>query len=142
MGGVSLALIIVDSLVGCLCGDFAERGTLLESRPDLLQALQQLDWVSKEHDLAVVITSQLVPDPVATDMGLLFEGTWDCSALVPLGGSTLSRFSTLRLVLEVGVGCERQARLLGEDTLRGARSAFEIYSGGVREVPRCFGLAH
>uniref|UniRef100_A0A7S4K023 Uncharacterized protein n=1 Tax=Paramoeba aestuarina TaxID=180227 RepID=A0A7S4K023_9EUKA len=119
-------LLIVDSAGGIFRTDFSGRGELAERQQKLCQFLARLLKLSKEFDIAVVITNQMVSDPG----GALFIA----NSAKPMGGNIMGHASTTRLSLRKGRGEQRIMKIYDSPSLPESEAIFQIANGGIADA--------
>mmetsp|Transcript_35892 Transcript_35892/g.49161 ORF Transcript_35892/g.49161 Transcript_35892/m.49161 type:complete len:91 (+) Transcript_35892:103-375(+) len=88
--------------------------------------MNRLMKISKEFDLAVFITNQVVSDPG----GALFIA----NSTKPIGGNIMGHASTTRLSLRKGRGEQRIMKVYDSPSLPESEAVFQISNGGISDA--------
>lgn len=117
----NIKLIVVDSLMGHFRSEYVGRGTLAERQQKLNRHLAVLGKLADTHNVAVVVTNQVMASP-----GILFGDPTE-----PVGGHILAHKSTFRVYLRRGKGEKRVAKLVDSPHLPDAECIYSITEEGI-----------
>lgn len=117
-------LVVVDSVISHLRGEYVGREVLAERQQKLNLYMHRLLRLAEILNLAVVITNQAVssPDP--------FSGRFEN----PAGGNILGHASSIRVWLRRSKGSKRIAKLYDSSYLPECECVFQITDKGVEDV--------
>ncbi|MFH1773990.1 MAG: DNA repair and recombination protein RadA [Methanobacteriota archaeon] len=119
----NVGLIVVDSLTSHFRSDYTGRGMLSERQQKLNQHLHNLQRLSEMHNLAVVVTNQVMARPD------FFFG----DPTAPIGGHVVGHSSTFRIYLRKAKGGKRTARLIDSPSLPEGEALFAVTKEGVKD---------
>jgi DNA repair protein RadA len=122
--GKNIKLIIVDSIIGYFRSEYIGRGMLAERQQKLNKHLHTLLRLSELHNLAVIISNQVMAKPDA------FFG----DPTEPVGGHIVAHNCTTRIYLRKSKGNQRIARLIDSPYLPESEVVFMIEEDGVKDV--------
>ena len=120
-------LLVVDSVMALFRVDFSGRGELAERQQSLAQMLSKLQKISKEYNVAVLVTNQMTSDPGATM-------SFQADPKKPIGGNIIAHASTTRISLRKGRGEMRVAKIYDSPDLPESEASFAITSGGLDDA--------
>ena len=119
----NIKLIVVDSLTAHFRSDYAGRGALGERQQKLNKHIHILQKLADKHNLAVVITNQVMDNP-----GILFG-----DPTTPIGGNVLGHAATYRIYLRKSRDDKRVARLVDSPCLPDNETVFRVKPEGIRD---------
>lgn len=119
----NIGLIVVDSLTSQFRSDYTGRGMLADRQQKLNRHMHFLQRISDVHNLAVVVTNQVMARPD------FFFG----DPTAPIGGHIVGHSSTFRLYLRKSKGGKRVARLIDSPNLPEGEAIFSVFKEGVRD---------
>jgi len=125
--GAPYALIIIDSLTALWRVDFSGRGELSERQQRLGKHLNQLRKLAERHNLAVLLTNQVMSDPAG---GMTFVP----DPKKPVGGHVVAHACNVRVSLRKGREQERVAKLVDHPCMPEADATFVLGVGGVGDA--------
>ncbi len=114
-------LLVVDSLTAHFRAEFTGREALPERQSLLSRHLARLREIAEKHNMAVVVTNQVISQP----------GTF-IRIDVPAGGHVVAHSTTYRIFLRKGRGNRRIARLMDSPSHPDGEAIFELRGEGVR----------
>ena len=116
-----MRLVVVDSMIGHLRGEYVGRGSLAARQQRLSHCLSGLLRVAEACNLAVVVTNHVLatPDVVYGDPNR------------PTGGHVIAHACTHRVYLRKGKQNTRLARVIDSPSLPEVRVRFAITEAGV-----------
>ena len=119
-----IKLVIVDSMIGHFRGEYIGRATLSERQQKLGACLSKLLRVAEAHNVAVVITNQVLstPDTMYGDPNK------------PTGGHVMAHSCTHRVFLRKGRQNTRLARVIDSPSLPEEKIRFAITAAGIEDV--------
>jgi DNA repair protein RadA len=120
----NIKLVIVDALTSYFRSEYIGRGTLAERQQKLNKHLHQLLRLAEVHNLAVVVTNQVMSRP---DM---FFG----DPTAPVGGHIVAHACTTRVYLRKSKGDRRVARIVDSPCLPEAEAVFVIKEEGISDA--------
>jgi DNA repair protein RadA len=120
----SIKLVIVDALTSYFRSEYTGRGTLAERQQKLNKHLHQLLRLGEMHNLAIVVTNQVMARP---DM---FFG----DPTAPVGGHIVAHACTTRVYLRKSKGDRRVARVVDSPCLPEAEAVFTIKEEGIGDA--------
>jgi len=120
------ALVVVDSIVGVFCSDYLDAVDLLTCQQSVVRVMRQLQWMSEDFNVAVVVTNQVIPDTCAREF--LLEQSQ------PVGGHILGHFSTTWVSLRIDRADRRIAMVSDSACRPDGECVLELFSGGVRSA--------
>ncbi len=118
-----VGLIVVDSLTSHFRSDYTGRGMLAGRQQKLNRHMHNLQRLSEVHNLAVVVTNQVMARPD------FFFG----DPTAPIGGHVVGHSSTFRIYLRKSKGGKRMARLIDSPSLPEGEALFAVTKGGVKD---------
>ena len=118
--GVKVKLLIVDGVMSHLRSEFCGRGTLSERQQRLNKHLHVLSRLAHIHNIAVVITNQVMADPAQ------FFG----DPTKAIGGNIMGHNSDFRIYLRKGAKGSRVAKLVNAPNLPDGECSFIITDDG------------
>jgi len=118
------ALLVVDSATALYRTDFSGRGELSARQMHLGKFLRNLQRLSDEFSVAVVITNQVMSQ---VDGSAMFAG----DAKKPIGGNIMAHASTTRLYLRKGRGESRICKIYDSPCLPESEAMYAIGKGGI-----------
>jgi len=118
------ALLVVDSATALYRTDFSGRGELSARQMHLGKFLRNLQRLSDEFSVAVVITNQVMSQ---VDGSAMFAG----DAKKPIGGNIMAHASTTRLYLRKGRGESRICKIYDSPCLPESEAVYAIGKGGI-----------
>ena len=124
MAESKFALLIVDSATALYRTDYSGRGELSARQMSLAKFLRNLQKISDEFQVAVVITNQVV----AQVDGNTFGGQNDKK---PIGGHIMAHASQTRLSLRKGNKDTRLCKIYDSPCLPEAEEKYSISEGGI-----------
>lgn len=119
-----VGLVIVDSLTGRFRSEYAGRGSLADRQQKLNKHLHKLQEWSALHNLAVLVTNQVMSNP-----GMMFG-----DPTTPIGGNIVGHQSTTRLYLRKGKKDKRIARLVDSPSQPEGEAVFKITKEGIKDA--------
>jgi DNA repair protein RadA len=119
----NVGLIVVDSLTSHFRADYTGRGMLADRQQKLNRHMHDLQRLSDIHNLAVVVTNQVMARPD------FFFG----DPTTPIGGHIVGHSSTFRIYLRKSKGGKRVARLIDSPSLPEGEAIFAIVKEGVTD---------
>ena len=119
----NVGLIVVDSLTSHFRADYTGRGMLADRQQKLNRHMHDLQKLSDMHNLAVVVTNQVMARPD------FFFGDPTTS----IGGHIVGHSSTFRLYLRKSKGGKRVARLIDSPSLPDGEAIFSVVKEGIRD---------
>ncbi|MDK2849470.1 MAG: repair protein RadA [Candidatus Woesearchaeota archaeon] len=117
-------LVVVDSLTAHFRAEFVGRGTLAERQQKLNRHMHELLKLADYHNLAVVVTNQVMAKPD------IFFG----DPTQAIGGHVVAHSSTFRVYLRKGKKGTRVARLVDSPNLPEEECAFIITKDGIQDI--------
>jgi len=121
--GERIKLVVIDSLTAHFRAEFSGRGQLADRQQKLNRYLHDLMKMAEHHNLAVLMTNQVMSNP-----GMMFG-----DPTIPVGGNILAHASTYRVYLRRGKGGSRVAKLIDSPNLPDNEAQFFITEHGVRD---------
>jgi DNA repair protein RadA len=119
----NVGLIAVDSLTSHFRSDYTGRGMLADRQQKLNRHMHDLQRLSDIHNLAVVVTNQVMARPD------FFFG----DPTAPIGGHVVGHSSTFRIYLRKSKGGKRVARLIDSPNLPEGEAIFSLLTEGIRD---------
>ena len=119
-----LSLLIVDSATNLYRTDYSGRGELSARQMSLAKFLRNLQKIADEHQVAVVITNQVV----ASVDGSSFGGGNDKK---PIGGHIMAHAAQTRLSLRKGLKDNRICKIYDSPCLPEAEATYCITNSGI-----------
>ncbi len=119
----NVGLIVVDSLTSHFRADYTGRGMLADRQQKLNRHMHDLQKLSDMHNLAVVVTNQVMARPD------FFFG----DPTTAIGGHIVGHSSTFRIYLRKSKGGKRVARLIDAPSLPDGEAIFSVVKEGVRD---------
>ncbi|MEE9474572.1 MAG: DNA repair and recombination protein RadA [Candidatus Hydrothermarchaeaceae archaeon] len=119
----NVGVVVVDSLTSHFRADYTGRGMLADRQQKLNRHMHDLQKLSDIHNLAVVVTNQVMARPD------FFFG----DPTTPIGGHIVGHSSTFRIYLRKSKGGKRVARLIDSPSLPEGEAIFAIVKGGVTD---------
>ncbi|KAJ3066420.1 recombinase rad51 [Quaeritorhiza haematococci] len=128
MAETRFSMIIVDSATALYRTDYSGRGELSARQTALARFLRNLQKLSDEYGVAVVITNQVVAqvDGQAAMFG--------ADPKKPIGGHIMAHSSTTRLYLRKGRGETRICKIYDSPCLPEAEAVFAINADGIGDA--------
>ncbi|MHA2098633.1 MAG: DNA repair and recombination protein RadA [Candidatus Kariarchaeaceae archaeon] len=123
----NICLVIIDSIAAHFRTDYIGQDKLPERQQKIMQHASSLTNLAYVHDLAVVVTNQIV-----TIVDRISGG----SEIQPALGAAWSHRPQTRIVLRKSPGMARIARLSDSPRHPEAEEVFYITDGGIRDNPR------
>ncbi len=117
----NVGLIVVDSLTSHFRADYSGRGMLANRQQKLNRHMHDLQKLSDMHNLAVVVTNQVMARPD------FFFG----DPTTAIGGHIVGHSSTFRIYLRKSKGGKRVARLIDSPSMPEGEAIFSIVKEGV-----------
>jgi DNA repair protein RAD51 len=124
MAESKFALLIVDSATALYRTDYSGRGELSARQMSLAKFLRNLQKIADEHQVAVVITNQVV----AQVDGSSFGGQNDKK---PIGGHIMAHACQTRLYLRKGMKENRICKIYDSPCLPEAEATYAITEAGI-----------
>ena len=124
MAESKFALLIVDSATALYRTDFSGRGELSARQMSLAKFLRNLQKIADEHQVAVVITNQVV----AQVDGSSFGGANDKK---PIGGHIMAHAAQTRLYLRKGMKENRICKIYDSPCLPEEEATYAITDNGI-----------
>jgi DNA repair protein RadA len=121
----NIKLVVVDSMIGHLRGEYLGRENLSERQQKLNDLLHKLLRLTEAFNLAVVITNQVHTNPAQ------FFGDPN----KPTGGHVMAHASTHRIYLRRGKQGSRLAKVIDSPYLPEHSARFKITEKGIEDVP-------
>lgn len=118
-----IGLIVVDSLTSHFRSDYSGRGMLSDRQQKLNRHMHTLQKMSDIHNLAVVVTNQVMAKPD------FFFG----DPTAPIGGHIVGHNATFRIYLRKSKGGKRIARLIDSPNLPEGEAIFTVKQEGIRD---------
>ncbi len=118
-----IGLVIVDSLTSHFRSDYTGRGMLSDRQQKLNRHMHALQRLSDIHNLAVVVTNQVMMRPD------FFFG----DPTAPIGGHVVAHASTFRVYLRKSKGGKRVARLIDSPNLPEGEAIFTVVKEGIKD---------
>lgn len=119
------ALLVVDSATALYRTDYSGRGELAARQMSLAKFLRNLQRLADEHQIAVVITNQVV---AKVDNG--FGGGMD---KIPIGGHIMAHAAQTRLYLRKGAKENRICKIYDSPSLPESEATYAITDGGISD---------
>ena len=119
----NIKLLIVDSLTSHFRAEYVGRGTLSERQQKLNKHIHKLLALAEIHNIAVVVTNQVMSRP-----DILFG-----DPLAPIGGHIVAHAATTRLYLRKSKGDRRIARVVDSPLLAEGETVFSIRQAGIED---------
>ncbi len=119
----NVGVVVVDSLTSHFRADYTGRGMLADRQQKLNRHMHDLQKLSDIHNLAVVVTNQVMARPD------FFFG----DPTTPIGGHIVGHSSTFRVYLRKSKGGKRVARLIDSPSLPEGEAIFSVVKGGVTD---------
>lgn len=119
----SICLVVVDSLTSQFRADYTGRGMLADRQQKLNRHLHDLQRMSDIHNVAVVLTNQVMARP---DM---FFG----DPTAPVGGHIVGHSATFRIYLRKSKNSKRVGRLIDSPCLPEGEATFTIDGDGISD---------
>jgi RecA/RadA recombinase len=125
-----IKLLLVDSVINPYRAEYSGRGMLSQRQSRLSKTMHLLQNIARVYDIAVVITNQ-----VQTSV----SGYYYCLAESdrPAGGNVITHTSTFMVRLK-GNSSYRIAEMKGSPCYPEGCIRFEIYEGGIRDIPQWY----
>ncbi len=120
LSGGDFGLLVVDSLTAHFRAEYTGRDALPERQSLLNRHLSRLREIADKHNMAVVVTNQVVSQPGFIRIN------------IPAGGHVVAHSTTYRIFLRKGRGSRRIARLIDSPAYPDGEAIFELRSEGVR----------
>lgn len=121
--GEPIKLVIIDSLTAHFRAEFSGRGQLADRQQKLNRYLHNLMKLAEQHNLAIVVTNQVMANP-----GMMFG-----DPTTPVGGNILAHASTYRLYFRRGKGGSRVAKLIDSPNLPDNECQFFLTEKGIKD---------
>ncbi len=121
---IKAKLVVVDSLTAHFRAEFVGRGTLAERQQKLNRHMHELLKLADYHNLAVVVTNQVMAKP----------DTFFGDPTQAIGGHVVAHSSTFRVYLRKGKKGTRVARLVDSPSLPEEECAFIITKDGILDI--------
>ena len=122
--GLSVKLVVVDSLTSHFRAEYVGRGTLAERQQKLNKHMHTLLRLADANNLAVYVTNQVMAKP----------DTFFGDPTTSIGGHIVGHSSTFRIYLRKGKKNSRVAKLIDSPYLPEGEAAFMIETSGLRDV--------
>lgn len=122
-GGEPIKLVIIDSLTAHFRAEFAGRGQLADRQQKLNRYLHALLKLAEQHNLAVVVTNQVMANP-----GMMFG-----DPTTAIGGNIVGHASTYRMYFRRGKQGSRVAKLIDSPNLPDNECQFYVTVKGLRD---------
>jgi len=122
----NVKLVIVDSMVSHFRGEYLGRESLAERQQLLNQYLHKLLRLAEAYNLAVVITNQVLANPVQVYGG---------NPNRPAGGHIMAHACTHRIYITRGKKGTRKARVIDSPYLPESEASFLITAKGIEDAP-------
>jgi len=122
----NVKLVIVDSMVSHFRGEYLGRESLAERQQLLNQNLHKLLRLAEAYNLAVVITNQVLANPVQVYGG---------NPNRPVGGHIMAHACTHRIYITRGKKGTRKARVIDSPYLPESEASFLITAKGIEDAP-------
>jgi len=122
----NVKLVIVDSMVSHFRGEYLGRESLAERQQLLNQNLHKLLRLAEAYNLAVVITNQVLANPVQVYGG---------NPNRPAGGHIMAHACTHRIYITRGKKGTRKARVIDSPYLPESEASFLITAKGIEDAP-------
>ncbi|NOZ82307.1 MAG: DNA repair and recombination protein RadA [Euryarchaeota archaeon] len=119
----NIGLVVVDSLTSHFRSDYTGRGMLSDRQQKLNRHMHSLQRLSDIHNLAVVVTNQVMMRPD------FFFG----DPTAPIGGHVVAHASTFRVYLRKSKGGKRVARLIDSPNLPEGEAIFTVVKEGIKD---------
>ena len=123
-------LVIVDSITALFRAEYQGRGELAERQQLILKFVHNLQRISDEYGVAVVLTNQV---SAAVDAGPVSAYVNPSMLVKPVGGHVLGHATQTRLFLRKAAGEKRICRIFDSPLLPEVDVPFMITSGGVAD---------
>ena len=124
MAESKFALLVVDSATALYRTDFSGRGELSARQMSLAKFLRNLQKIADEHQVAVLITNQVV----AQVDGSSFGGANDKK---PIGGHIMAHAAQTRLFLRKGMKENRICKIYDSPCLPEDEATYAITDNGI-----------
>lgn len=125
MANEKFALLVVDSATNLYRTDFSGRGELSARQMSLAKFLRNLQRLADEHQVAVVLTNQVV-----AKVDNSFGGGMD---KIPIGGHIMAHASQTRLYLRKGAKENRICKIYDSPNLPEAEATYSITDAGISD---------
>jgi len=122
----NVKLVIVDSMISHFRGEYLGRESLAERQQLLNQNLHKLLRLAEAYNLAVVITNQVLANPVQVYGG---------NPNRPAGGHIMAHACTHRIYITRGKKGTRKARVIDSPYLPESEASFLITAKGIEDAP-------
>lgn len=119
------ALLVVDSATALYRTDYSGRGELSARQMSLAKFLRNLQKLADEHQIAVVITNQVV-----AKVDNSFGGGMD---KIPIGGHIMAHAAQTRLYLRKGAKENRICKIYDSPNLPESEATYSITDGGISD---------
>lgn len=116
-------VLVIDSLIAPFRVEYSGRGELAERQQRLNVLLNDLKQIAEEHQIAVLITNQVMADPG----GSLFVQ----AQAKPVGGNIMGHACDHIVQLRKGRGENRIAKMMQSPSIGEGEASFSISPGGV-----------
>lgn len=123
----NICLVIIDSIAAHFRTDYIGQNKLVERQQRIMHHASSLSKLAYVHDLAVVVTNQIVAKLDKVSGG---------SEIQPALGEAWSHRPQTRIILRKSPGMARIARLSDSPRHPEAEEVFYITDGGIRDNPR------
>ena len=121
--GEPIKLVIVDSLTAHFRAEFSGRGQLADRQQKLNRYLHNLMKLAEQHNLAVLVTNQVISNPA-----IMFG-----DPTTAVGGNIVAHMSTYRLYFRRGKAGSRVAKLIDSPNLPENETQFWLTQAGVKD---------
>lgn len=122
--GLTVKLVIVDSLMTHFRSEFIGRGTLADRQQKINKHMHTLMKLADQHNLVVYVTNQVMSKP----------DTFFGDPTAAIGGNIVGHNSCTRLYLRRGKADTRVAKLVDSPYLPDAEAIFKISEKGIIDV--------
>ncbi len=119
----NVRLVVIDSLTAHFRAEFTGRGMLADRQQKLNRYLMTLHRIADLHDLAVLVTNQVMARPD------VFFG----DPTRPIGGHVVAHSATTRIYLRKSKAPKRIARIFDSPNLPEGEAVFTITEQGIRD---------
>ena len=121
--GEPIKLVIIDSLTAHFRAEFSGRGQLADRQQKLNRYLHNLMKLAEQHNLAVLVTNQVISNPA-----IMFG-----DPTTAVGGNIVAHMSTYRLYFRRGKAGSRVAKLIDSPNLPENETQFWLTQAGVKD---------
>ena len=122
--GLSVKLVIVDSLTAHFRAEFIGRGTLADRQQRINRHMRDLSKLANMYNLTVYVTNQVMARP----------DTFFGDPTQAIGGHIVGHASTFRIYLRKGKKGSRVAKLIDSPNLPEGEASFYVETSGLKDI--------